>query len=238
VFRCKLIPIDKGRRTRKKLSPRWSAVLVWFLAFISAETFGSVLISAVATAHGASSVQAYSLSQAGTAVFRAVFLLILSSISVLGLRQAVYKPILKKSRTAEIILIGIALILISNVLIGIQTNGVYKASLLGVLYFMHNGGIASLILGLPIQALYYSSEIVVMNYMYILAKEGWSWHKGPLTSGTIFLIMGWASHHAITKDVFVALDGVVLVLIFYIAYEYAEKSPMASIVMWFAQLIA
>jgi hypothetical protein len=147
-------------------------------------------------------------------------------------------PLPKKPKTATVFFIGIALVVISNILIGIQTNGAYTASLLGVSYFVTNGGTPALILGFPIQALYYFSEIVVMNYMYILAKRGWSWRKGPLTSGTIFLILGWASLHTITKDVFVALDGIILVLIFFCAYEYAEKSPLAPVVLWFAQLIS
>jgi hypothetical protein len=157
---------------------------------------------------------------------------------ICSLKEAIYMPLPKKPKTATVFLIGIALVVVSNILIGIQTNGTYNASLLGVSYFVTNGGTPALVPGLPIQALYYFSEIVVMNYMYILAKRGWSWRKGPLTSGTIFLILGWASLHAITKDVFTALDGIILVLIFFSAYEYGEKSPLAPVVLWFAQLIS
>jgi hypothetical protein len=233
-----LIPTDKDQRTKKRVSPKWSAILVWLLAFIGAETFGSVFISFIATTHGVNTIDAYSVSQAGTVAFRTVFLIFLSSVSALGLREALYRPIPKKSRTILVILIGIGLVLVSNVLIGIQTSGIYKASMLGAFYFLNNGGISALIFGLPIQAVYYFSEVVVMNYMYVLAKKGWMWRKGPLTSGTIFLILGWASLHAITKDVFVAIDGIVLVLIFYFAYEYSEKTPIAPIILWFTQLIS
>jgi hypothetical protein len=195
-------------------------------------------VNSAASAYGIAPILGYSLSQAAALIIRIISLVILSAFSVLGLKDAVYTPYPRKMKTAAIIVIGIGLVFVSNFLIGIQTSGVYHPELLGALYFLSNGGLFPFLLGFPIQLTYYFSEIIMMNYTYVLAKKGWSWRKGPITSATIFLILGWASLHAITKDIFVAIDGIVLVLLFYITLEYAEKSPMGPIILWFAQLIS
>ena len=75
-----------------------------------------------------------------------------------------------------------------------------------------------------------------MNYMNILAKKAWRFSKPPITAGTLFLILGWAVLHIFTKNILVALYAIVLVMIFYVGYEYT-KSPITPIILWFTVLI-
>jgi len=75
-----------------------------------------------------------------------------------------------------------------------------------------------------------------MNYMYILAKKAWEFAKYPITAGTIFLILGWAVPHLLTKNVLVMLYAMVLVIILYVGYEYT-KSPITPTTLWFTILI-
>ncbi len=43
-----------------------------------------------------------------------------------------------------------------------------------------------------VEAAYHSSEIMVMNFMYILAKNAWKILEQPVIAGMVFLILGWA----------------------------------------------
>jgi len=50
---------------------------------------------------------------------------------------------------------------------------VYKPQLLGYSYYAE----CNALWGFPLKIAYYLSEIVVMNYMYILAKKAWKFSK-------------------------------------------------------------
>ena len=72
--------------------------------------------------------------------------------------------------------------------------------------------------------------------MSLLAANGWDWCRGPITTGTLFLILGWASLHGIKNQAVVAVYGLLLVPIPYESYEQA-KSPLTPQILWFVSLV-
>jgi hypothetical protein len=210
--------------TWKKISAKWSLILAWFFGFILAETFG-VIITSQGIVYGISSMSSGALGNATIVSSRLVSLMLISRMSELKLKDATYAPFPKR-KWFPVILTGI----IASFTLSYVVNG-YQLQLLGLNYFIRN----AVPWAFPLQIVYYLFEIVVMNYMYLLAAKGWLWRRGPVTAGTLFLLLGWASLHVITKDVLVAVSGVVLVLILYVSYEFA-RSPLTPVILWLAYL--
>jgi len=174
-------------------------------------------------------VLVYVISDMVIVTVRFSSLLYFSKMSRVSLADAIYKP-LRMNRS--ILLCLIICIVLLDYLLTMSTYGVYKPQLLDYNYYVEKG----LLWGFPFKILYYLSEIIVMNYMYILAKNTWSFTKHHITSGTLFLILGWALLHIFAKNVLVAFYAVVLVILFYLGYEYTG-SPLTPIILWFTVLI-
>lgn len=208
-----------------RVSAKWGAILAWSLGFILAETLG-VIVGFEAASGGLGAISASGLADLTTVASRSIVLAILPAITGLKLRNAIYSPRLKRKQL-HVILLGTIIIFISSYL-----ENSFSIPLMGINYFLDNGAPWAFVA----QILYYLSEIIIVNYMYILARAGWKWRRGPITAGTLFVILGWASLHAITKNAAVAAFAVVLVLILYTSYEYT-KSPLSPIILWLVELI-
>lgn len=90
---------------------------------------------------------------------------------------------------------------------------------------------------IPFSVANYLSEIILLNYLYMLAKRTWSTTRSHELAAIIFLILGWASLHAITQNAVTAAYAVALVPIFYLSYEYSGRSPITPILLWFVTLV-
>lgn len=212
--------MEKGR-----VSAKAGAILAWGLGFILAETIG-VIVNLGATGDGLGVIPAAGLASLATVAFRFAVLSMLPAITGLRLRNAVYFPGLRLKQL-RIVLLGVIIVSLSSYL-----ENSFSVPLMGISYFLESGAAWAF----AAQVLYYFSEVVVMNYMYILASNGWRWRRGPISSGTLFLILGWALLHAITKSAEVAVYGIILVVILYAGYEYTG-SPLTPIILWFVELI-
>lgn len=208
-----------------RLSPKWCTFLAWGFGFILAETFG-VITGIYLTASGFSQVSSGALGNAIVILSRFALLIPISIVSGLSLREAAYIPPIRPAWVT--VISGSAIAAIGS---SYFANS-FTFQLLGIGYFARHDALWAF----PIQILYYLSEIVVLNYIYIEAGKAWSWSIGPITPGMIFLILGWSLLHAITQNLFVAVYGVAVVLIIYIPYEHA-KSPLTPVVVWFASLV-
>lgn len=210
---------------KPKMSNKWWAVITWILAFAIPEILGLVAGSVSQDHHiTAEYVSILEWTVMITGSFG--FLYIISRFTRVRISEAIYvhRPVIQ---IAYPLLLGAFLI----VPISFASNS-YSIPLLGVNSFLKSNSL----LAFPFEILYYFSEIVVVTYMYIIAASGWAWRKGPFTSGTIFVIVGWAALHAITKNIFVALVAVGLAIILFLCYEYS-KSPLVPILLWFTFLI-
>jgi len=205
------------------------ALLAWGLAFVLTEIIG---IAALYLAHilGMTSILGGSIADITITIVRFLILIYIASSCRVSLSHAIYKPL---PRGIGIITVSMmtSCVVVLDYFITIMSYGRYIPQLLGVEHFIKHGLLWAFLPKIG----YYFSEITVMNYMYILAKRAWPTLKPPITAGIMFLILGWAIPHIITKNIVVALYAIVLVIIFHAGYEYS-KSPLTPIVLWFTIL--
>ena len=207
-----------------------AALLTWILGFALAELIG-IGLSYLVYMQGIAKTFSRFISDIVIVGTRFLFLAYIAEMCSISLSNAIYKPFLLR-RHLPLLLITVTFVAILDYSVTIIAMGAYGPQLLGYGYYAEHG----MLWGFPFKVAYYFSEIVVMNYMYILAKRAWSFPKSPITAGTLFLILGWAIPHIFTKDVMVALYAVALVILFYTGYEYT-KSPITPIILWFTVLI-
>ena len=207
-----------------------AVLLTWGLAFILAEITG-IGVSYLAYVQGVSGILSGCIADMVIIIVRTLTLICIAKSYDVSLAYAVYKP-LPMGRGLIILPMVVLCVIILDYLVTIVFYGSYSPQLLGINYFIEQ----KLLWAFPFKVGYYFSEVIVMNYMYILAKRAWPLLRPPITAGTIFLVLGWALPHILTKNVIVALYAIVLVVIFYVGYEYS-KSPLTPITLWFTILI-
>lgn len=210
---------------KTRLSFKWWAVITWILAFVVPEVagigFGDIIQASNASIEYVL-ISEWTVMTVGTFGF----IYLISRYTGIGIADAVYKPPGTK-RSIYVILLALLVIIPLS-----YFSNSSSFPLLSAKYFVENNAV----LAFPFEVVYYFSEIVVVTYMYIMANKGWEWRKGVLTSGTIFVIVGWALLHVITQSALVAIIAVLTVILFYVSYEYS-KSPIVPIILWFAFLI-
>ncbi len=207
-----------------------AALLTWGLGFILAE-FAGIGLAYLAYISGVGEVPSGSIADAVIVIVRFLFLVYMAKKVSVNLANAVCKPLPAKKHSLTLIML-VAFTALLDYCLTVSTSGVYKPQLLGYSYYAE----CNALWGFPLKIAYYLSEVVVMNYMYILAKKAWKFSKPPMTAGMVFLILGWAVLHAFTKNILVALYAVLLVVIFYTGYEYTG-SPITPIILWFTVLM-
>lgn len=208
-----------------------AVLLTWSLAFIMAEILGLSVSYLAYTFYNIKGILCGAIADIVIVTIRFFILIYIARMCGVSLADAMWRP-LPRLRKWVVVLVAITAVILFDYFITLGVYSVYEPQLLGIENFIRNNAL----LLFPFKIAYYFSEIVVMNYMYILAKKAWVFLKPPITSGTLFLIFGWALLHLLTKNIIVALYAICLVVIFYVSYEYS-KSPITPIILWFVVLI-
>lgn len=210
---------------------RKALALTWLLAFAFAEALGVTFVY-LAYMMGVDELFYVAISDLVIVLARFSFLIYISKqVSGVDLKYAVFEPLIGVKKT---ILLGIFILTIAVLDFSISTviYNSYTPQLMEISYYLNKG-----ILWLfPLKVLYYFSEITVMNYMYLLARETWPQFKPPITAGTLFLIITWALPHIVTKNFLVAIYSIILVIVFYMGFEYTD-SPITPVLLWFTAII-
>ena len=209
---------------------RRAVLLTWGFSFILAELIGGGL-AYLAYTRGAYEALSVAVADVAIVSLRLLFLIYIAGATLVSLANAVYNPLPAK-RGLPVLLIAVMFVAVLDYQVAVITGGSYEPQLLDYGYYLERGALW----GFPLKVAYYFSEIVAMNYVYVLAKMAWRPLKPPITAGTLFLVLGWALPHVFTKDVLVALYAAALVVVFYVSYEYTE-TPVTPVVLWFTVLI-
>jgi hypothetical protein len=200
-------------------------LLTWLAGFILAELLG-VSLAYLAYRSGVGVIAATCVADSATVTARLLVLILVARRTALSLASAVYKPLPGRS-SALILAVFAAVTAGLDYVVTVLAYGGYEAQLLGYTYYLERKALWAF----PLKVAYYLSEVVVMNYMYLLACRVWRWSRRPITAGTLFLVAGWALPHLLTKSLIVAAYAAALVLLFYTCYEYA-RTPIAPITLW------
>lgn len=212
---------------------RRAALLAWLLGLVLTEVLG---LSLAYFAYNCCIGEVYAVGVADAVIvtIRFLFLSYIAGEAGESLTFAVYKPAPRGRKILLLLGLAVAVALLDYYFTAsVYANSKpYELQLVDYGYYAGHG-VAYLF---PLKVLYYFSEVVAMNYMYILARKAWGIFKYPFTAGTLFLVLGWALPHALTKDVLAAVYAVALTVVFYTGYEYA-KTPVAPIIMWFTVLV-
>ncbi len=202
-------------------------MLAWGFAFILAEAIGFVASSGLSSVAGIAI--AVSLGQAVTVIIRVVAITFLAPRTGVALSGIFRSPPPKR---APVLL---AITLSTGVLAYLVNQGV-SLNVTRIIQYS-NFELDGAVWTVPFAIAYYLSEIVLLNYLYMLAKKSWTLLGSQSLAAAVFLILGWASLHAITQNLVTAIFAVALVPILYASYEYAGKSPLTPILLWFVILV-
>ncbi|MCD6428425.1 MAG: hypothetical protein J7L12_02270 [Desulfurococcales archaeon] len=210
-----------------------AAVLVWVLGLISAELLG-IGSAYMARTFGVGEVFSGGVADIVTVSARLLFLAYVARATSVNFSNVIYKPL--PSRSSQLILLAalVAVVgLLDYFITAYGSSRPYEPQLMGYEYYAERGAIWCF----PFRVAYYLSEVVVvMNYMYVLAKKAWKLFNRPAAAGVAFLILAWALPHVFTKNVFVAAYAAILATILYVGYEFTG-SPLTPIILWFAVLL-
>jgi len=207
-------------------------ILLWFFGLVFAELLG---IGLAYLAYMSDMNEVFSGSIADIIIIstRFLFLAYIARITSINLSSAIYKPLPRRSTQLLFLVALIFIVLLLDYSITVYTSSKpYEPQLMGYKYYAEQGALWCF----PLKVAYYLSEITVMNYMYMLAKKAWKIFGKPIIAGMLFLVFGWALPHTFTKNVFVAVYAVALVIIFYSGYELTN-SPLVPITLWFTVLL-
>ncbi len=204
-------------------------LIVWVLGFILAEA-GGVAVSSQFTSLGFQTL-GVSIGQLATIVVRILVLVYFAPVAGLTLSATYRKPL--PSRLPLVLSIAVAMAILAY-LVNLATSPVGRpTTVIQYSSFVIGGALWTI----PFSLTYYLSEIILLNYLYMLAKRTWSAAWSPTLAAIIFLILGWASLHAITQNPVTAAYAIALVPIFYLSYEYSGRSPITPILLWFVTLV-
>lgn len=217
------------------IPPEIGAIITWIL-FTLTHIIGLLIMKI--TRLNPRSIEFYATAHFIFTIIGVGSLILISSITQIGIQNAIYNPIIKVSlENISLLIIGAIIIILLCYFTNIIKEKRYTAKLLDVKYYMKGG--AKWLKFYPITILYYLYEITSVNYMYILANMGWKWYLGILNSGMVFIIFGWALPHIITKrDLYSGITSTIFTIVTYTIYENIGKSPIIPIILWFIMLIA
>lgn len=205
----------------------WIGTLTaWSLAFLFAEAIGFFVTSELSSFAG--TAIALSLGQTVTVVVRMVAIVLLASITGVALSSIYRSPRPTRARVllATIIATGVLAYLV-NLSSGNASRLVQYSN------FEYDGEVWTI----PFSTAYYLSEVLLLNFLYILGKKSSTIAgSGPLAA-IVFLEIGWASLHAVTQSLVTAVFALALVPIYYCSYELTGRSPLTPIFLWFVTLI-
>lgn len=201
--------------------------MAWASAFILAEAAGFAL-SSLLTSTSPEALDV-SLGQSLTIVVRMVVIVLLAPRTGVALSNTYRSPPPKRLSLLAGVIVSTGvlayLVNLSSIPVGSSIIQYGNFEIGGALWTV------------PFAGGYYLSEIIMLNFLYILAKSSWSLLGSPALAAIVFLMLGWASLHVITQGLATAIFGLALVPIFYVSYEYTGKSPIAPILLWFVTVV-
>lgn len=204
-------------------------LLIWGLAFILAEAAG-VVVSSRMSALGLETL-GVSVGQLVTIFVRIPALVYFAPFTGIPVSAAYKRPL--PSKLPYLFAISVAVAALAYVVDVATSPGGRVTSLIHYSNFVVNGAIWTV----AFSAAYYLSEIVLLNYLYMVAKKSWSILRSRRLPAILFLIIAWASLHAITQSLVTAAYAIALVPIIYLSYEYCGHSPVSPIILWFLTLV-
>ncbi len=211
------------------MKPWIALLLIWGLAFILAEAAG-VVVSSQVSSLGLETLGT-SVGQLATISVRILALVYFASIIGIPVSAAYKKPL--PSKLPLLLATSVAVAILAYVVDLATSLGGRVTTLIHYSNFIVNGALWTVAFSVA----YYMSEIVLLNYLYMVAKKSWSILGSPALAAMLFLILAWASLHAITQSLVTAVYAIALVPIFYLSYEHTGRSPISPMILWFVTLV-
>ena len=207
------------------------AILIWAFGLVLPEILG-LFVARLILSYGLDRAYAIGLAAGVIASIRLLLTVYIARVVGVGLTSLIYRPLPVKPAQLLLLITLIVAVAVIDYIVTTTIRGSYKPQLADYKFYAEHG----VIYLFPFQLAYYFSEIVVVNFMYLLAKKSWSLLGSPIAAGIAFVILAWALPHVLTKDFKVAIHASILAILFYTGYE-ATGSPLTPIILWFVILL-
>jgi len=214
------------------LARSYAALLVYLVSFAAAEGLG-ILTYRHLLCQGVQEAHATAIFDLTVSSFRITTLYMILSASGYSILRVIYKPL--PSKAGLLLALGLlCLVVAEDYFSSILVAGSYSPQLADLGYYLKQGFLA----GYPLKLLYYFSEIMALNSLYIIVLDSLGGGVKGFAGSLLVLIILWALPHALTKSSpYAAVDAVLFVGVAYAGF-FVSSSPVLPVMLWFAKLVA